>query len=44
MKYREIAESLDLSERTVKFHAKHIFEKVGVTRRADFEERAHSWK
>lgn len=44
MKYREIAESLDLSERTVKFHAKHIFEKVGVTRRADFEESAHSWK
>lgn len=44
MKYREIAESLDLSERTVKFHAKHAFEKVGVTKRTDFEDRARSWK
>ncbi len=44
MKYREIAEELDLSERTVKFHAKHAFEKVGVSRRDDFEQRARDWK
>lgn len=44
MKYREIAERLDLTERTVKFHAKNAFEKAGVTKRADFEQRAHDWK
>ncbi len=44
LKYREIAERLELSERTVKFHAKNSFAKVGVSNRADFERRGRDWK
>lgn len=35
--YQQIAEDCRIAERTVKFHAKNVYQKVGVTTRRDFE-------
>ena len=40
-KRRAIAETLGISENTVKTHTKHIFEKIGVSSRSELFERIH---
>lgn len=37
MTYQQIAEKCDISERTVKFHAKNVYSKTGAESRRDFE-------
>lgn len=36
--YKQITVDCDISERTVKFHAKNVFEKAGVKNRREFEQ------
>ena len=36
--YKEIAEKAIISERTAKYHAAHIFKKIGVTSKTEFSQ------
>lgn len=42
--YQQIAQACDISERTVKFHAKNVYRKAGVATRRDFTVRMQSGK